>query len=234
MASAVVPPATGLPYALHLDATDAATFTFMSGVIVNTWADKSTAARSFVSLWKDADTQRITGAINGLAALRVAGLGQMGCLDVDPQVYVDSTSRTNVMMFAVITLANAGRANLYAHGSGAPPFLDLDLRTTAVFDVANQTTGRLTGAITFSLATPYLYAAYRNGATMKVFRNGVELLSRSDASGSMASQATADIILGVSNQFRGDLGEFIIVAGYDAAQFLSIRTALGTKWGVTP
>jgi hypothetical protein len=227
-----IPPA-GPTYALHLDATDAATFTYQSGININTWADKSPAARSFVSLWKDADTQRITGAINGLAAVRVAGLGQIGCLDVDPQAFVDPTTRTDTMMFAVITLANASRANLYAHGSGAPPFYDVDLRTTAFFDVANQTTARLTGGLTFSLATPYLYAAYRSGATMCLYRNGTLLLSRTDASGSMASQATADIILAVSNQFRGDIGEVRMVAAYDATQFTTVQAELAAKWGIT-
>ena len=220
---------------LWLDATDESTFTYTATPPqVATWTDKSANGHVFTPSVPGTNTIR-TGTINGLTTVTTAG-SDPTLIRTDRQIrdFVDQVNFTDCMFFAVVSFADTSRHGIYNYGTSGTQRFHMDCSDATVIDIGPTTTGRINGTIVNDISTAYLFAAYRNGATMKFFRNGLEKLSRVDASGAFASSLTTDIIVNVASPtvMRGKTGEIIHVGQYDAAQFSAIHEYLRLKWGI--
>lgn len=217
--------------ALWFDAADDATFTYGTSPQVATWVDKSANAFT-VSRTPDANVQR-NRTINGLPAVSCANAPKLQRTGVNLQALVDPTSHTNCMSFAVLVIDNVSFATWWS--ITATSRLGFDERgTTAYIDIGPVPAARLTGAISNLTATPYVFAAYRNGGAIALFRNGVQILSTATASGSVPSETATLLMAGVSDggYLAGATGEIIHVANYDANLFTQFTNYLRSKWGV--
>ena len=140
----------------------------------------------------------------------------------------DPTAHTDAMWFTV----HEGTANDNDIFNGSP------VDATMGHGISIGLTVQMAGATVAhtehpaGIYVPYLWSCYRSGATLRVFRSGLEVLSRTDASGA-ASNANSTFTFGGTGPTQSSrTAEFIWIARYDAAQYVSIHSYLATKYGI--
>ena len=219
------------------DAADAAVFTYGTGTQIASWIDKSTKGWT-VSRSPIANLSR-TGTINGVPCVTCTHNSvTITRASVDVQQMVDVTNKTDCMSFVVYSSIETDRGFLCNLGASNRVSYQLTLDGgTSYVDIGGVPAGRL-GTVTSGFVigdVPQLIAAYRSGANIKLFANGVEKASKTDATGSVSASDVSTLQVGAFNGSAnvGRIGEIIHVARYNATQFTDIQSYLGTKWGIS-
>jgi len=229
--SAPFNPATVTGLALWLDAADATKFTYGTGTQVATWIDKSPNVYT-VTKTPSVNTVR-TDTINGLSCVTSLYFQEQLTRAATPvRSLVDPVSFTDCMSFAVrqpTTATQGGWLSLVTTNYR----VSVDDRGTIYIDVANAAGGRMSGAGGAVAGALDLISWYRSGVEMRMYRNGVQMLTKSTASGTVAAAETGPltILCPPGGGFTGKIGEICHVARYNAADFAAIQNYLKTKWG---
>ena len=107
---------------------------------------------------------------------------------------------------------------------------------STIFDVANASGGRLSGAVSRPSAAPHIMTWYRHGASMAWRVDGATLLSKSNASGNFTA-TTAKLRLGAHPEATFQqmfLSEAIAyAAALSPSQIAAAERGLARKWGIT-
>jgi len=228
--AAAFDPATVTRLALWLDASDATKFTYGTGTQVATWIDKSPNAFT-VSRTPSANVYR-TDTINGLTCVTSTQFQQDLQRAATPvRSFVDPTTFTDCMSFAVrqpTTATQGGWLNLITTNYR----VSVDDRGTMYIDVANAAGGRMSGASGDVAGALDLISWYRSGVEMRMYRNGVQMLTKSTASFTVAAAESGPLIVlcPPGGGFTGKIGEIYHVARYNAADFTAISNYLKAKW----
>ena len=157
-------------------------------------------------------------------------------------ILTPTTSPTMVLVMACYmpTLANSGNIvfGSDAQANGRVFFSSHFGGSTLYFDSVNASGGRLgiTGQSDTGWTTPHIMTVYRIGATMVVRRNGVEVGSKTNASGNYAT-TTAKLQIGkcdgaaVNTMYMSEC--VVYASALSASQITTIERGIGKKWGVS-
>lgn len=227
-------PATTVGLSLWLDAADASKFTYGTGTQVASWIDKSPNVFT-VSKSPTVNTVR-SDTINGLSCITTAHYQeQLTRASTPVRALIDSVSFTDCMTFVVrqsvattqggwmgLTTTNY-RVSYDDRGAGA-----------GYIDIANSAGGRMISSLGSINGVTDLIAIYRSGSEMRAYRNGVQVATKSGASGSIAAaeSSTLCVLCPPAGGFVGKIGEIYHVSRYNATDFAAIQTYLNTKWAV--
>lgn len=161
---------------------------------------------------------------------------------VTAATYVGSATTSPTVMFA-IAYKPFGAGSAFAFGSNTMAnsasrvFFSSDFGAAGshVFDIGSVTGGRLTGTVTDETTDNHVCIAYRNGTTMAVRRDGVQLLTLYGASGGFTS-TTGNLVI---NSPEGGTGrayyhEFLAYANVPTLdKITALEKYLATKWQAT-
>lgn len=223
-----------------LDAADANTLSFSSGILVSDWVDKSGNNHDAVQATAGDQPDLIADAINGLPVLRFDGATEFMELDT---VVVTGTSGRSLFCVASARALNAAADSIVS--------LNQANGTAIIYLWTPETAVRIQGvfvvwadSIIDPGTAPFEYWVYNvanatgaDGNTIQGWRNGTEMTPTPTNSGTINTSTTGVTQISRSQNgnffYEGDIGEIII---YDRDLSVSERQSvvnyLGAKWGI--
>jgi hypothetical protein len=224
-------PQTGL--SAWLDASDASTFSYSSGVNVSQWRDKSAAANHFVGPQIGVATR--DGTINARTSVRVADYNCSISRTPTPV----AVANDNFAMFMVAQRTAGDAANSLMISNGDPAISGYGIASRA----GNANTGFLRGGINWAASTTaddggvHVYTLTRTNGIYGVYIDGVATSLNGTNPGGVVVPANGTYLPSPNSQhsWGGDLCEALI---YDrpisVEERLYIEGALKTKWVPVP
>lgn len=224
-------PRTGL--VAWLDADDASTFSYSSGVNVSQWRDKGAAGNHFVGPAIGVATR--DGTINARTSVRVA---DHNC-SISRTPTPVGVNNDNFAMFMVARRTGGDAANSLMITNGDPAVSGYGIASRA----GNANTGILRGGINWNASTTaddggvHVYTLTRTGGIYGVFIDGVPTSLNGTNPGGIVVPANGTYLPSpnAAHSWGGDLCEALI---YDRPmsneEQLYIQDALKTKWVPVP